>query len=127
MANMSRLTAIFDDVFGSQPMEHWYTVFEGVHVTLGGVRDAQPVVEDPQVRANGIVVPLEGAGGRLTSTISSPFQVHGVSKVAAHRAPELGEHNAQILIELGFSAAAIEGLRDSGAIPSPVHPAAAKA
>ena len=59
----------------------------------------------------------KGAGGKLNSTISSPIQVHGVAKVPAKRAPELGEHNEEILKELGFSASEIEGLRASGAIP----------
>src|SRR5262249_50648517 len=49
MANMPQLTAILDDVFGSQPMEHWYQVFSGLHVTFGAVRDPQQVVADPQV------------------------------------------------------------------------------
>src|ERR1700739_1348621 len=91
--NMPQLTEILDEVFGSQPMTHWYEVFNGIHVTFGAVRGAQEVINDPQLRANEIVVPLEGAGDKLTLTISSPIQVHGVTKIAARRAPELGEHN----------------------------------
>jgi crotonobetainyl-CoA:carnitine CoA-transferase CaiB-like acyl-CoA transferase len=117
MANMEQLTGILDDVFGAQPMAHWYTVFNGVHITFGAVRGPQDVVNDPQLRANDIIVPLEGAGGKLTSTISSPFQVHGVAKAPAKRAPEIGEHNEELLDQLGFSAAEIDGLRASGAIP----------
>jgi len=117
VANMPQLTAILDEVFGAQPMAHWYEVFNGIHVTFGAVRDPQEVVNDPQLRANDIVVPLEGAGGKLTSTISSPIQVHGVSKVSAKRAPELGEHNDEVLTELGFDAKEIEALRASGAVP----------
>jgi len=37
-----------------------------------------------------IVVPLDGAGGKLDTTISSPIQVHGITKVPARRAPALG-------------------------------------
>jgi len=117
-ANMPQLTAILDEVFGAQPMAHWHQVFSGVHVTFGAVRGPQEVIDDPQLRANDIVVPLEGAGGRLTSTISSPIQVHGIAKVAARRAPGLGEHNDQVLRELGFTAAEIAGLRASGAVPA---------
>ena len=84
---MPQLTAILDEVFGSQPMTHWYEVFNGVHVTFGAVRGPQEVINDPQLRLNDIVVPLDGAGGKLTSTISSPIQVHGVTKVPARRAP----------------------------------------
>ncbi|MGO9463617.1 MAG: CaiB/BaiF CoA transferase family protein [Isosphaeraceae bacterium] len=120
--NMSQLTAVLDDVFGSQPMTHWYEVFNGVHVTFGAVRGPQEVVKDPQLRLNDTIVPLEGAGGKLESTISSPIQVHGVTKVPAKRAPALGEHNEEILEELGFSATEIEGFRASRAIPGVKHP-----
>src|SRR4051812_44135287 len=73
--NMPALTAVLDGVFGSQPMTHWYEVFNGVHVTFGAVRGPQEVINDPQLRANDIVVPLEGAGDAVTSTISSPIQM----------------------------------------------------
>jgi len=116
-ANMPQLTAILDEIFSAQPMAHWYEVFNGVHVTFGAVRGPQEVIDDPQLRLNEIVVPLEGAGGKLTSTISSPIQVHGIAKVPARRAPEIGEHNDEVLRQLGFDAAEIDGLRASGAIP----------
>ena len=118
MQNMSQLTAILDEVFGSKPMTHWYEVFKRVHVTFGAVRGPEDVVRDPQLRSNDIVVPLGGAGGKLTSTISSPIQVHGVTKVPARRAPALGEHTEDVLKQLGFSATEIDGLRANGAIPT---------
>src|SRR6201993_2317992 len=117
MENMPQLTAILDEIFCSQPMEHWYKVFNGVHVTFGAVRGPQEVINDPQLRANDIIVPLEGAGGKLTSTISSLIQVRGIAKAPAKRAPEIGEHNEEVLKQLGFSASEIDGLRASGAVP----------
>jgi formyl-CoA transferase len=124
MANMPQLTAILDEVFCAQPMAYWYQVFNGIHVTFGAVRGPQEVINDPQLRLNDIVVPLEGAGGKLTSTISSPIQVHGVAKAPARRAPALGEHNDEVLRQLGFSAADIDGLRATGAVPKPKEHAA---
>ena len=117
VANMHQLVEILDEVFGEQPMAHWCEAFSGVHVTFGAVRGPQEVINDPQLRLNDIVVPLEGAGDKLTSTISSPIQVHGVTKVSAKRAPEIGEHNEEILRQLGFSTTEIDGLHASGAIP----------
>jgi len=117
--NRPQLTAILDEIFSSQPMAHWYEVFSGVHITFGAVREPQEVVNDPQLRANNIVVPLEGAGGNLKSTINSPIQVHDVTKVPARRAPEIGEHNEEVLTELGFDAKQIDAFRSSGTIPSP--------
>src|ERR1700728_334310 len=68
MVNMAALTAILDETFVSQPMAHWFEVLSGARVTFGAVRGPQEVVNDPQLRANDIVDPLEGAGGKLTST-----------------------------------------------------------
>jgi formyl-CoA transferase len=114
--NMPQLMGILDEIFGAQPMAHWQQVFKGVNVTFGVVRGPQEVINDPQLQLNDIVVPLEGAPGKLTSTISSPIQVHGVKKVSARRAPGLGEHNESVLAELGFSASDIGALLASGAL-----------
>jgi len=115
-ANSAQLTAILDEVFGSQPMAHWAEVFAKSHITYGVVREPGEVIKDPQLRENDIVVPIEGAGEHLKFTISSPMQVHDVTKVPAKRAPEIGEHNEEVLQELGFDAKQIDGFRASGAI-----------
>src|SRR5499426_4771240 len=57
VANMPQLSAILDEVFGAQPMAHWYEVFSGIHVTFGAVQDPQQVIQDPQLAANDIIVP----------------------------------------------------------------------
>src|SRR5437667_1391635 len=87
-ANSAALTAILDEAFGSQPLAHWEEVLNEARIPYGVVREPSEVVKDPQLRENGIVVPIEGAGEGLKLTISSPIQVHDVTKVPAKRAPE---------------------------------------
>jgi formyl-CoA transferase len=115
-ANMSLLTAIIDETFNSQPIAHWREVLDRAHIPYGLVRDPSEVMNDPQLQANNIVVPLEGAGENLKLTISSPIQVHGVGKVPARRAPDLGEHSEEILDELGFDANQIDDFFASGTV-----------
>jgi crotonobetainyl-CoA:carnitine CoA-transferase CaiB-like acyl-CoA transferase len=43
--------------------------------------------------------------------------VHDITKVPARRAPALGEHNEEVLKQLGFNASEIEALQASGAVP----------
>jgi crotonobetainyl-CoA:carnitine CoA-transferase CaiB-like acyl-CoA transferase len=118
-ANAAALAGILDEAFATQPMAHWRQVFEQAHITFGDVKGPADVIKDPQLRANDIVVPLEGAGNKVALTVSSPMQVHGVAKVAAKRAPELGEHTDEILRDLGFTPAEIEDLRAGGAVSAP--------
>ena len=124
-ANSADLTAILDGVFASQPMSHWVEVFEQGHITYGIVRAPSEVVKDPQLKENEIVVPIKGVGGNLTYTVSSPIQLRGVAKVPARRAPEIGEHNDEILRELGFGANEIESLRASETLGMPIEQAKA--
>jgi formyl-CoA transferase len=55
------------------------------------------------------------------------MQVHDVTKVPAKRAPEIGEHNDEVLKELGFSGEEIGDLRTNGAIPHFLPPEEATA
>ena len=119
-ANMPQLTAIVDETFSSQPMAHWREVLDKAHIPYGLVRDPIDVIKDPQLQANNIVVPLDGAGENIKLTVSSPIQVHGVAKVPARRAPELGEHNDEVLKELGLDTTEIERLRAGGVIATAV-------
>src|SRR6266581_4582832 len=123
-ANRPQLTAIVDEIFCSQPISHWREVLDKAHIPYGLVRDPNDVIKDPQLQANNIVVPLEGAGQNIKLTVSSPIQVHGVAKVAARRAPDLGEHNDEVLKELRFDTKEIERLRASGVIAKPAATAA---
>ncbi len=111
----------------SDARSHWREALDGAHITFGVVRSPSEVINDPQLRENDIVVPLEGAGGNLQFTISSPMQVHDVTKVPARRAPEFGEHNDEVLKDLGFSTEEIGNLRTSGAIPHLLPPEEATA
>ena len=96
---------------------------EDSRVTYGIVKTAAEAATDPQVLANELIVPIEGGGEHLTQTVSSPIKVHGVPKAKARRAPELGEHNDEVLRELGFSGDQIEGFRSSATIPQASHDA----
>ncbi len=116
-ANAAQLTEILDEVFAAQPLAHWREALDRAHITFGVVRSPAEVIDDPQLRANDIVVPLEGAGENLKFTISSPMQVHDVTKVPARRAPEIGEHNEEVLKDLGFNTGEIDDLRTKGAVP----------
>ncbi|MGC9952023.1 MAG: CaiB/BaiF CoA-transferase family protein, partial [Bryobacteraceae bacterium] len=121
MANSGELTAILDKVFAAQPMSHWREVFDQTHLTYGVVHAPGEVVNDPQLRENDIVVPIEGAGEKVKFTVSSPLTIHGVPKLAARRAPAIGEHNDELLKELGFSNDEITQFRTGGAIPDAGH------
>jgi formyl-CoA transferase len=114
--NSAELTSLLDAAFRAQPLAHWKQILDQQRVTYSVIQTPQEAADDPQLRVNDIVVPLEGVSG-LEYTVSSPINMRGVAKVPAKRAPELGEHNDEILQQLGFSGEDIQQLRAEGAIP----------
>jgi crotonobetainyl-CoA:carnitine CoA-transferase CaiB-like acyl-CoA transferase len=117
VVNVGELVKILDQTFGAQPLAHWQSALDEARITYGPVQHPSESGTDPQLLANDVVVPLEGAGPTLKHTVSSPLKIHGVTKVPAKRAPEIGEHNEEVLKELGFTTDDIAGLRASGTIP----------
>ncbi|MBV9450329.1 MAG: CoA transferase [Streptosporangiaceae bacterium] len=116
VTNSAVLTGLLDAEFRSRPLGHWKEVLDRERITYSVIQTPEETAKDPQLRANDIIVPLAGVSG-LEYTVSSPINLRGVSKVPAKRAPELGEHNDEVLTQLGFSTEEIEGLRAAGAIP----------
>ena len=47
--------------------------------------------------------------------------MHDVPKVPAKRAPEIGEHNEEVLRELGFTSDEIDAFHASGVTPNVSH------
>jgi formyl-CoA transferase len=65
------------------------------------------------MHASGSLVPFADGSGH---TVSSPFDVVGISKTPARIAPALGEHSTQVLSEAGYTAEDIARLRKAGVV-----------
>jgi formyl-CoA transferase len=119
-ANAGALARILDEAFMRQPLSHWNEAFAKTRITVGVVQTLDEVVHDEQMLANHILVTVQGLD-REVRTVNSPMQVIGAEKVAPRRAPNVGEHTAEVLLELGFSSQKVEALRASGAAPQAAH------
>jgi crotonobetainyl-CoA:carnitine CoA-transferase CaiB-like acyl-CoA transferase len=74
------------------------------------------VFADPQVIDQRAVVTVEHPGHGAVSMLGSALHVDGAPLPVRAPAPRLGEHNAEVLGELGYSAAEIDQLRARGVV-----------
>ena len=91
-------------------------IFTENRFTFGEIGTVNDIATDQQMRDSGAVIPHpepEKAGSDLT--LSSPFWLTDIEKRPPSMSPDLGEHNDEVLAELGFSAADTQTLRDGGA------------
>ncbi|ORA28262.1 CaiB/BaiF CoA transferase family protein [Mycobacterium aquaticum] len=115
--NAGELAKLLDDEFRSRPLSHWSDVLDAARIPYGVIQTAEEAAADPQLRAAGIVVPIEGAED-LELTVNNPITLRGLPRTPSRRAPDHGEHNDEVLAELGFTTDEITQLREENAIPA---------
>ena len=59
---------------------------------------------------------MDGGDTGLDKVIKHPVNVDGLNTKPATRAPDLGEHSEQILLQLGYTHEQIENFRQTGII-----------
>ena len=119
-----------DDLgMGSEVLENWLkdrTVDEAVEkiaaagVPVAKVPNIAGAIEDPQVKARGIILELDHPTAGKVRVPGFPVVMEKTPATYRIPAPQLGEHSAEILREmLGYSDEEIEELRKSGTVVVP--------
>ena len=106
------LLKTLDQLFATGPRDKWVALLRGADIVSAPINTLLEASNDPDVLANGYVTEVEyPRHGKKLKVHGSPWQF---SETPARFgiAPELGEHNEAVLTDLGYSAAAIQGLRD---------------
>ena len=108
------LTALAENLVREKTTKEWLVVLDAAGVPAGPVKFTEELLEDEQVRANGMTVRLEHqrAGkvvmaGPLISMTETPLEAKSAS-------PALGQHTDELLAELGYASRQIRELKELG-------------
>jgi crotonobetainyl-CoA:carnitine CoA-transferase CaiB-like acyl-CoA transferase len=116
-ANALDLAQTLQTEFMKRPLSYWREALDREHVTFGVVQTISEIAKDPQLLANEIIRPIEGANEDSGDfTVDSPIKVLTEEKVRPRPAPRLGQHSIEIMQEMGFELADILTLANEGAI-----------
>jgi crotonobetainyl-CoA:carnitine CoA-transferase CaiB-like acyl-CoA transferase len=106
------LLALLDGLFASGTRDYWVAKLRAADIVSAPINTMLEAADDPDVLANGYVTEVDyPKHGKRLRAHGTPWQFSETpAKIGI--APELGEHNDEILTSLGYSKADIQGLRE---------------
>jgi crotonobetainyl-CoA:carnitine CoA-transferase CaiB-like acyl-CoA transferase len=110
VANRAALHDLLQARFLERPAQEWHGLLRSRSVPCTPVRSVAEFVEDDQLAALGMVVPLPHPDVPDLRVVGTPLNLDGVRPTAQRPPPRLGQHTEEVLLELGYSPAEMEAL-----------------
>lgn len=116
VANKAAMNAALASRFRERTTDEWLATLEPQGVLCAKIRSFAEAAEDPQIAANQMVIEMEHPGVGPLRLLGTPARLHGTPPQYQRPPSSLGEHTAEILTELGYTAEQIDALAVAGAI-----------
>jgi crotonobetainyl-CoA:carnitine CoA-transferase CaiB-like acyl-CoA transferase len=114
-ANSRELAQELDAAFAALPMAEIAQRLNDADLVWAPLQTPAEVAEDPQIAAAGAFVEIEDGAGGTYRSVSAPARFPGADATVRPPSPKLGEHTRSVLEELGYGAADIDAMIESGA------------
>jgi len=114
--NRATLVPLLQEYFLTKPASHWVDVLQAVNVPAGPINDLADVFSDPQVLHRQMLLEMPHPTLKSIKQTGLPLKFSVTPGGLDRHPPLLGEHNQEILKDLGYSAAAVERLAEKSII-----------
>ena len=103
-------------VIARRTSDEWLAAFAALDVPVNRIALVEETATDPQILENRMAVVPEDPEIDVPLVLNHPIKATSVPQVGPRRAPSLGEHTEEILLELGYSDEARGDLIAAGAV-----------
>lgn len=101
--------------FLKKTTDEWAEILDAHNCWFSKINTYEDVINDPQVRFNGMIAEFEHPRAGKVRTLANPLLVDGKNIPVRKAAPELGENTVEVMRSLGFEESEIEKTLASGA------------
>jgi crotonobetainyl-CoA:carnitine CoA-transferase CaiB-like acyl-CoA transferase len=112
----SQLHLILQEIFKKKNIEEWIEIFNGVDTCFEPILDFQQALNHPQIIYRQMVFETEHPTEGSIKQLGFPIKFSRTPSKHFHHSPGLGEHTADILRDLGFTAKDVQKFRDEGIV-----------
>jgi CoA:oxalate CoA-transferase len=113
--NLAELERIVDEEFPKYTTDEMCDRLQAAGQRYSPVRDYAEAAADPGALINRYFVEFDNEDGSVDRVIGTPIRMSATPLEPGHKAPSLGEHTEEVLLEAGFSWEDIDQLRTDGA------------
>ena len=110
------LASLLEETFTTDTTNNWLKMLEEAGVVAGPIYNMDQVYKNPQVLARKMLVDLEDPDLGTIHNIGIPVKLSATPGQIRTRAPMLGEHSTEVLLERGFSKAEVGKLVEAGVV-----------
>ena len=114
--NRNALTAQLNEIFSKESSVYWIKALNEKGIPAGPVYSVSEVFEDPQVRHLATNATVGDSEGRSKVLLTQPVSLERTPARMRTLAPKVGEHNQQILREIGYSESEIKEFMETGVL-----------
>ena len=114
--NRSKIVPYLQEVFIKAPVAHWVEKLQAVSVPCGPINDLEDVFSDPQLLSREMVVEMTHPTLGTIKQTGLPLKFSRTPGGLDRPPPLLGQHNHEVLEEIGFTTAEIEELKNQHVI-----------
>jgi formyl-CoA transferase/CoA:oxalate CoA-transferase len=116
VVHRDELIPLIETALASRPSADWAAELSRAGIPAGAINSVDKALAHPQVLARDMVLTTEHPTAGTLRMPGSPVRLSGHTATVRRPPPLLGEHTDEVLSELGYSAAAIVSLRQSGVV-----------
>jgi formyl-CoA transferase len=115
-ARRPQLQAIFRERYATNTTDHWIKRLEAQDILCAPVRTMEQALADEQTAVNQMILEMDHPVAGVVKALAGPIKLSSSPFEVRHAPPRLGEHNAEVLAEHGYSAEQIKALVAAGVL-----------
>ena len=114
--NKKQLKPILQEKFITLSYEEVREKLISTGIVFTKIVKTEDTIKDPQTNLNNMFMDIKGELIEDLQVVSPPLNIENSPRINATKAPKLGEHNVEILKELGYTDKEIKGMQNNKVI-----------